>query len=76
VYVKCSLEECEDRDVKGLYKRARAGEIPEFTGISSPYEPPLKAELVVDTEEDTLEECVAQMIKFLEERGIIPNRVV
>ena len=76
VYVNCSLEKCEERDVKGLYKRARAGEIPEFTGISSPYEPPLKPELSVNTEQDSLEECVAQMIMFLEERGIIPNRVV
>ncbi|MEN8177188.1 MAG: adenylyl-sulfate kinase [Pseudomonadota bacterium] len=76
VYVKCSLDKCEERDVKGLYKRARAGEIPEFTGISSPYEPPLKAEIVVDTEQDTLEESVAQMIQALEERGIIPTRVV
>ncbi len=76
VYVKCSLEKCEARDVKGLYKRARAGEIPEFTGISSPYEPPVNPEIVVDTELDTLQESVEQMIKALEERGIIPNRVV
>jgi len=76
VFVDCSLEKCEERDVKGLYKRARAGEIAEFTGISSPYEPPLKPELVVNTEQNSLEECVAQMIKYLEERGIIPNRVV
>lgn len=76
VYVKCSLEKCEERDVKGLYKKARAGEIPEFTGISSPYEPPVKPEIVVDTEQDSLEESVAQMIQALEERGIIPTSVV
>ena len=76
VYVKCSLEKCEERDVKGLYKRARAGEIPEFTGISSPYEEPLMPEVVIDTEFDALDESVAKMIKALEERGIIPNRVV
>jgi adenylylsulfate kinase len=76
IFVKCSLEKCEERDVKGLYKRARAGEIPEFTGISSPYEAPLKPELVIDTEHHSLEDCVAETIKFLEERGIIPNRVV
>ena len=76
VYVKCSLEKCEQRDVKGLYKKARAGEIPEFTGISSPYEPPLNPEIVIDTEHDTIEGCVADMIRNLEERGIIPNRVV
>ncbi len=76
VYVKCSLEKCEERDVKGLYKKARAGEIPEFTGISSPYESPVKPEIVVDTEQDSLEDCVGQMIHALEERGIIPTRVV
>lgn len=76
VYVKCSLEKCEDRDVKGLYKRARAGEIPEFTGISSPYEAPVNPEIVVDTETDSLETCVEQMLETLEERGVIPNRVV
>ncbi len=76
VYVKCSLEKCEERDVKGLYKKARAGEIPEFTGISSPYEPPLKPEILVDTEQSSLEDCVEQMIQALEERGIIPTRVV
>ncbi len=50
IYCRCSLEVCESRDVKGLYKRARAGEIPEFTGISSPYEEPEFADLTVDTE--------------------------
>jgi adenylylsulfate kinase len=76
VYVNCSLEQSEERDVKGLYKRAREGEIPHFTGISSPYEPPLKPEIVIDTEHDTLKESVDQMIQALEQRGIIPNRVV
>jgi adenylylsulfate kinase len=56
IYCECSLEVCEDRDVKGLYKRARAGEIPDFTGISSPYEAPEFADLTVDTESQ-LEEC-------------------
>jgi len=76
VYVKCSLDKCEERDVKGLYRRARAGEIPEFTGISSPYEPPLKPEIVVDTEQDSVEDSVAQLLTSLEERGVIPNQVV
>ncbi len=76
VYVKCSLEKCESRDVKGLYQKARAGEIPEFTGISSPYEAPVKPEINVDTEIDTLEDCIAQILSVLEERGVIPNYVV
>ncbi|EGW53844.1 adenylyl-sulfate kinase [Candidatus Endoriftia persephonae] len=76
VYVKCSLEKCESRDVKGLYQKARAGEIPEFTGISSPYEAPVKPEITVDTEIDTLEDCIAQILSVLEERGVIPNYVV
>lgn len=76
VYVKCSLETCEDRDVKGLYKKARAGEIPNFTGISSPYEPPNNPEIVVETENKSVEDCVATMVDILEQRGIIPTNVV
>lgn len=76
VYVKCSLETCEERDVKGLYKKARAGEIPQFTGISSPYESPLNPEITIDTEDRSVEECVSEMVGILEERGIIPTMVV
>jgi adenylylsulfate kinase len=76
VYVKCPLEICEDRDVKGLYKRARAGEIPYFTGISSPYEPPVNPEITIDTENRTVEECVSEIVGILEQRGVIPNTVV
>ena len=76
VYVKCSLEACEERDVKGLYKKARAGEIPHFTGISSPYEAPVNPEIVIDTENREVEDCVAEIISTLEERGIIPTSVV
>ena len=76
VYVKCSLEKCEERDVKGLYKRARAGEIPEFTGISSPYEPPINPEFTIDTETASLEVCVEQMVLGLEARDVIPHQVV
>lgn len=76
VYIKCSLEACEERDVKGLYKRARNGEIPNFTGISSPYEPPNNPEITIDTENRTVEECVEQMIDALEQRGVIPTNVV
>ena len=71
IYCRCSLEVCENRDVKGLYKRARAGEIREFTGISSPYEEPEKPELVVETERDSLEDCTAQVLAFLRARGIM-----
>src|SRR5262249_58948993 len=58
IYLCTSLEVCESRDVKGLYGKARAGEIAEFTGISSPYEPPADASLIVDTAELTIQECV------------------
>ena len=71
IYCRCPVEVCEQRDVKGLYRKARAGEIPEFTGVSSPYEEPLIAELVVDTAVLSLEESVAVVLKMLRERGII-----
>ena len=71
VYCKASLETCEERDVKGLYKKARAGEIPEFTGINSPYEEPLNAEIVVETGSQSIEESVDQVIAVLKERGVI-----
>ena len=71
-YVATSLEECERRDVKGLYAKARSGEIPEFTGVSDPYEPPENPELVVETEGRTPEESAQQVLDYLEERGLIP----
>jgi adenylylsulfate kinase len=64
IYCKCSLEVCEERDVKGLYKRARAGEIPDFTGISSPYEEPEFAELTVDTESH-LQNCSTEVYDYI-----------
>lgn len=73
IYVKCSLEQCEQRDVKGLYKKARAGEISAFTGISSPYEPPLNADLVVDTEHSSFDGCVDSVIELLCQRGVLPK---
>jgi adenylylsulfate kinase len=73
IYCDCPLEICEQRDVKGLYKRARAGEIKDFTGISSPYEPPDAPELVVQTGALSLEECVDQVIALLTSRGILPS---
>lgn len=71
IYVKCGLDVCESRDVKGLYKKARAGEIKEFTGISAPYEEPLAPELVVDTGKASLEECRESVLRLLADRGII-----
>jgi adenylylsulfate kinase len=71
VYVDASLETCEGRDVKGLYKKARAGEIPEFTGISAPYEAPESPELVLDTNVQSLEESVGVLIDYLEAKGYL-----
>ncbi len=68
IYVKAGLEVCEQRDPKGLYKRARKGEIKEFTGVSSPYEPPEAPELVVPTDELAIEDCVALLLRYVEER--------
>ena len=71
IYCKASLEVCEQRDPKGLYKKARAGEIPEFTGINSPYEAPEHAEIVLTTDAHSIEECVNQVIGYLETHGIL-----
>jgi adenylylsulfate kinase len=71
VLVDASVETCEGRDVKGLYKKARAGEIKEFTGISAPYEAPEKPELVLDTNSQSVEESVGQLIGYLEEKGYL-----
>jgi adenylylsulfate kinase len=73
VFVDCSLAECERRDPKGHYKKARAGEIREFTGISAPYEAPLNAEIVVHTDRQTEVETVTTIVRYLEERGYIPQ---
>lgn len=72
IYVKCPLEECERRDPKGLYRKARSGEIAEFTGITSPYEEPFAPELVVESGTQSVEESVRIVLRHLEERGIIP----
>lgn len=70
IYVKCALETCEERDTKGLYKKARAGEIKEFTGISAPYEEPESAELVVDTGAESLDESAEKVLAYLREKGV------
>ena len=71
IYCKASLETCETRDVKGLYKRARAGEIKNYTGIDSPYEVPKNPELIIDTDNQSLEESASTIFRFLESNGII-----
>ena len=76
IYCKCGVEVCETRDVKGLYKRARAGEIKDFTGISSPYEEPEDAELVVETGKLSLDESVDKVLGLLRERGILGKDMV
>lgn len=71
IYVNTSLEECEKRDVKGLYKKARSGEIQNMTGISSPYEAPIKPDFEVFTDSQSIEESVDQIIKFLDQKNLI-----
>jgi adenylylsulfate kinase-like enzyme len=68
VYVNTTLEECERRDVKGLYAKARAGEIKDFTGISSPYEPPVKPDLEIDTLSTSAQEAVERIINLIEDK--------
>lgn len=72
VYVNAPLEVCEERDVKGLYAKARAGEIDNFTGISDPYEPPENPDLELRTDKETVEESALKVISYLEEKGYIP----
>ncbi len=71
VHIATPLDVCEQRDVKGLYQKARRGEISQFTGISDPYEPPAAADLVLDTSVTSLEESVQQLLVLLQQRGII-----
>jgi adenylylsulfate kinase len=72
-YVKASVEVCEQRDTKGLYAKARSGEIKEFTGVSDPYEPPENPELVLDTENESPEQSAQKIIAYLEEQELIPR---
>jgi len=69
-YIDCSLEAAEERDPKGLYKKARAGEIKGFTGIDDPYEAPENADLHIKTHEDDLETCVAQVVEFIDAQNL------
>jgi adenylylsulfate kinase len=71
IFVDASLETCEKRDPKGLYKKARAGEIKNFTGISDPYEAPEKPELVLDSNSKSIEELSDEVIAYLEKKGLL-----
>ena len=73
VFVDCPLEVCEERDTKGLYKKARAGEIKEFTGISAPYESPLNPEVTVNTDALSIEECAQVVVEALVKAGLVPD---
>ncbi len=72
IYTQAPLEVCEERDVKGLYAKARAGEIKEFTGVSDPYEPPENPELLIETDKQSPEESAQQILDYLVERELIP----
>ncbi len=74
IYIRADLETCERRDPKGLYRRARAGEISDFTGVSAPYEPPESAELVVDTARQPIEVCVEQILRYIAASFAIQRR--
>jgi len=71
IYCKASLETCEARDLKGLYKRARLGEIKNYTGINSPYEIPDNPELIIDIDKESLEESVSKIVSFLQKKSIV-----
>jgi adenylylsulfate kinase len=71
IYIRCPIEVCESRDTKGLYRRARAGEVKDFTGISSPYEPPERPDLMLDTGSESLELCADRLVALLQQRGVI-----
>lgn len=71
IYVQCSIEECERRDPKGLYKKARSGDIPHFTGISAPYDVPEDPSLIIDTEQLPLDEAIQKIVQYLELTGAL-----
>jgi adenylyl-sulfate kinase len=73
VYVKCSLEVCEERDPKGMYKKAHAGEIKNFTGVDHPFEEPDNADIIVETDKQTLKESKAIILNILAQKGYLPN---
>ena len=76
IYCRCSLEVCEQRDPKGLYKKARAGDLREFTGVSAPYEEPLSPEIIIDTDQASLEACAEKIIRVLGTKGVLGGKQV
>ena len=73
VYVKCSIDSCEKRDVRGMYKKARNGEISNFIGIHVTYEPPIKPALIIDTENSTVDQTVQKILDYLDKNKLIKN---
>ncbi len=73
IYVECSLEKLAERDVKGLYKKALAGEITNFTGVSDPYEPPVNPEITVNSEKESVDQSFQKIMSYLEIKGLIPR---
>ncbi|MDY6862261.1 MAG: adenylyl-sulfate kinase [Thermodesulfobacteriota bacterium] len=73
IFCDCPLEECESRDVKGMYARARSGEILEYTGISAPYEPPLNPEIVLNTKKESIRESTDKILNYLKEKKFISD---
>ena len=73
IFVSAPLEVCEQRDPKGLYQKAREGKIPEFTGISAPYEEPLNAEIVLDVANKTPQQAAAEVINYMTDKGLLPE---
>jgi len=71
VYVKCSITECEKRDPKGIYKKAKCGEIKEFTGISAPYEEPHNPEVILETDKIDVEACINKLLNYLHQNNYI-----
>ena len=74
VFVKCSIDKLVERDVKGLYKKALAGELKGFTGVSDPYEEPLNAELVIESDKETIDESANRLLSHLEELDFVPRK--
>ena len=75
IFVNTSLEACEERDPKGLYKKARSGELKQFTGISAPYEEPENPEIIVKTEKESVTESAEYIVDYLEKNAYIPKKL-
>jgi adenylylsulfate kinase len=76
VYVKCSAEACAERDPKGLYKQAQAGEIPNFTGVNHPFQEPIGPDVIIDTERNSVDSCVTEVMDALTRHGVIDNQPI